>query len=140
MKMSNAIRDRLEELKKTDQYWADSAKLDFAIAIEEKRRQAGKSYADLARSMQTSNAYITKIFRGDANLTIESMVKLSRVLGYNINFSFKEINEGKKGIKHIVNKLPQDIDMQRFRTNNTIPDTCITKYHNKTIFLMQDAA
>ena len=55
------------------------------MAIEKKRRGANKSYADLAKLMGTSNAYISKIFRGDANLTIESMVKIARAVGCNIS-------------------------------------------------------
>ena len=39
------------------------------------------SYADLAEKIGTSAAYITKVFRGDANFTIESMAKLSRATG-----------------------------------------------------------
>lgn len=85
MIVSKALRAIMEAAKETDEYWMDSAKLDFAIAIEAKRREAGKSYADLARTMNTSNAYISKVFRGDANLTIESMVKLSRAVGCNIS-------------------------------------------------------
>lgn len=85
MIVSKALRAIMEAAKETDEYWMDSAKLDFAIAIEAKRRESGKSYSDLARSMNTSNAYISKVFRGDTNLTIESMVKLSRAVGCSIS-------------------------------------------------------
>ena len=85
MALSKSLRSILDEAKKSDEYWMDSAKLDFAIAIEARRREINKSYADLARAMNTSNAYISKVFRGDANLTIESMVKLARAVGCNIN-------------------------------------------------------
>lgn len=83
--MSNALRARFDKLRKTDKYWIDSVKLDFAVAIEAKRREYDRSYTDLARAMGTSNAYISKVFRGDANLTIDSMVKIARAVGCNIN-------------------------------------------------------
>ena len=35
------------------------------------------SKADLAKKISSSPAYITKVLRGDSNLTIESLVKLS---------------------------------------------------------------
>jgi len=51
------------------------------LTLEQQRRAAGLSYADLAKKMGTSAAYISKVFRGDTNLTIESMVKLARATG-----------------------------------------------------------
>ena len=44
-------------------------------------RWRGLSYADLAKNLGTSAAYISKVFRGDTNLPIESMVKLARATG-----------------------------------------------------------
>lgn len=90
-KMSNALRAKLDAVMKTDKFWMESAKLDFALAIEHQRKRIGKSYADVAASIETSPAYISKVFRGDANLTIESMVKLARSLGCNLDFKLKEI-------------------------------------------------
>lgn len=95
MALSKSLRSILDEAKKSDEYWMDSAKLDFAIAIEARRREVNKSYADLARAMNTSNAYISKVFRGDANLTIESMVKLARAVGCNINVDLLPISAKK---------------------------------------------
>lgn len=92
-KMNNALRTRLDAAKKTDDYWMGAAKLNFALAIEQQRKKIGKSYADVALSMNTSPAYISKVFRGDANLTIESMVKLARSLGCNLDLGLKEIVE-----------------------------------------------
>jgi len=93
MKMNNALRAKLDAAKKTDKYWMGVAKLDFALAIEHQRKRIGKSYADVATAIETSPAYISKVFRGDANLTIESMVKLARSLGCNLDFKLKEITE-----------------------------------------------
>lgn len=71
----------IAERKKTDAYWVESAKLDFAMALEKQIRLAGMSYATLAKKIGTSAAYISKVFRGDTNMTIETMVKLSRASG-----------------------------------------------------------
>jgi transcriptional regulator with XRE-family HTH domain len=38
--------------------------------------------------MGTSAAYISKVFRGDNNLTIESMVKLARATGGQLDARF----------------------------------------------------
>lgn len=81
MIISKALNRSIEESKKTDTYWVERAKLNFAIGLEKQRRIGKLSYADLAKKIDTSAAYITKIFRGDSNVTIESMVKLARATG-----------------------------------------------------------
>ena len=40
----------------------------------------GLSNAALAQRMGTSPAYITRLFRGSANLSVETMVKLARAV------------------------------------------------------------
>ena len=81
MTLSKKLKAFVDEAKQTDAYWVESAKLEFALALDQQRRAAGLSYADLAKKMGTSAAYISKVFRGDTNLTIESMVKLARATG-----------------------------------------------------------
>jgi transcriptional regulator with XRE-family HTH domain len=41
----------------------------------------------IANKLSTSAAYISKVFRGDTNLTIESMVKLARATGGRIEIN-----------------------------------------------------
>lgn len=81
MRLSKAIQRFVERVKKDDSYWVERTKLDFSLGLEKQRRTVGMSYADIARKINSSAAYVTKIFRGDVNLTIESMVKLSRAAG-----------------------------------------------------------
>lgn len=81
MKISNKIKAFMEKAAQSDGYWVNKAKLAFAVALEERRKKAGMTYKDMAEKMETSPAYMTKVFRGDANLTIESMVKLARATG-----------------------------------------------------------
>jgi len=81
MKISSKIKAFLEKAALSDSYWANKAKLGFAVSLEERRKSAGLSYKDMAVKLESSPAYMTKVFRGDANLTIESMVKLARATG-----------------------------------------------------------
>lgn len=71
----------LQDTKSKDAYWVEAAKLDFALEMTRQMKVQSVSRADMAKRLCTSPAYITKLLRGDANLTIESMVKASRVLG-----------------------------------------------------------
>jgi transcriptional regulator with XRE-family HTH domain len=88
MTRSKKLKAFVDEAKQSDAYWVESAKLEFALALEQQRRAAGLSYADLAKKMGTSAAYISKVFRGDNNLTIESMVKLARATGGQLDARF----------------------------------------------------
>lgn len=85
MAINRKLATYLAERKKIDAYWVESAKLDFAMALEKQIRLAGLSYANLAKKIGTSAAYISKVFRGDTNMTIETMVKLTRASGARLN-------------------------------------------------------
>lgn len=81
MRISKTLKSFLQDVVKDDAYWVERAKLEFATGIEKQRRRAGLSYKDVAERIHASAAYISKVFRGDSNLTIESMVKLARASG-----------------------------------------------------------
>lgn len=73
-----ALNDLLAKAEQKDSFWVESAKLAFAVELHKRCRAAGISNAQLAKKLGTSPAYITKVFRGDTNFTIETMVKLAR--------------------------------------------------------------
>jgi transcriptional regulator with XRE-family HTH domain len=81
MSTSKRIDEFLSDAKRSDVYWVEKTKLDFAIKLDKQRKQSSLSLAAIARKIGKSAAYITKVFRGDSNLTIESMVKLARATG-----------------------------------------------------------
>jgi transcriptional regulator with XRE-family HTH domain len=69
-----------DDARSSVDYAADQVKLDFAVDLERRMEQLGVSRAELARRLQTSAAAVTMALRGDANLTIERMVRISRAL------------------------------------------------------------
>jgi transcriptional regulator with XRE-family HTH domain len=81
MKLSKSLKTYLDEARKTDSYWIEKAKLDFSISLDSQRDYAKITYAEVAKRIASSPAYISKVFRGESNLTIESMVKLARATG-----------------------------------------------------------
>ncbi len=87
MKLSQSLQNFKEETKKLDTYWVEKAKLDFAKALEQRRKYNQIQYSVIANKLSTSAAYISKVFRGDTNLTIESMVKLARATGGRIEIN-----------------------------------------------------
>ncbi|ATX80651.1 helix-turn-helix protein [Mariprofundus aestuarium] len=62
------------------EYKAEAKKIDFACDISRRMNQLGMSKSDLAHAASTSNAYITKVLRGESNLTIESLVKFTEAV------------------------------------------------------------
>lgn len=81
MKISKALKGFIDKARTTDGYWIEAAKLGFAASLDQQRKSAGLSYKAVADKLGTSAAYVSKVFRGDSNVTIESMVKLARVTG-----------------------------------------------------------
>jgi len=71
----------LEEAKKRDAYWVADAVYTFTEELHDLAEVNKVSRVELARRLGTSPAYITKVFRGNANFTIDTMVRLSRAVG-----------------------------------------------------------
>jgi len=70
----------LKDVRNSDQYWIESAKSGFAVEIEKLLKRAGLNKSQFAHKINASSPYVTKMLRGDANLTIETMVKAARAL------------------------------------------------------------
>jgi transcriptional regulator with XRE-family HTH domain len=70
-----------EEAKKHDGYWVADAIYTFTEELHKLAEKENISRTELARRMEVSPAYITKIFRGDVNFTIDTMVRLARRVG-----------------------------------------------------------
>jgi transcriptional regulator with XRE-family HTH domain len=76
-----AFKSFINEAKKKDSYWVESAILEFTSELHMLMKLKEITKSELSVIIGTSPAYITKVFRGNANFTIESMVKLTRALG-----------------------------------------------------------
>lgn len=70
-----------EEARKTDEYWVEDVILSFTDDLSERIESVGLSRADFARQIGKSKSYVTRILKGNANFTIETMVRLSRAVG-----------------------------------------------------------
>ena len=90
--MSKKIADYLLKAKKRDNYWIEDAKIEFALSFEHFLDKSGMNKAELAKRLDVSPAYISKVLRGDANVTIETMVKLIRAVGAS-KLSFQIVRE-----------------------------------------------
>ncbi|MDF1536430.1 MAG: helix-turn-helix transcriptional regulator [bacterium] len=76
-----SFKELFKSAETGNNYWIADAKYTFAEDLDRLAAVKKVSRADLARRLDTSPAYITKIFRGNANFTISTMVKVVRSLG-----------------------------------------------------------
>jgi transcriptional regulator with XRE-family HTH domain len=76
-----SFAELFEEAKKHDAYWVADAIYAFTKELHKLTETAKVSRTELARRLAVSPAYVTKIFRGDVNFTIDTMVRLARAIG-----------------------------------------------------------
>lgn len=78
--MTKKYRKLIESAERSPIYWAEAAWLQFTGDLYELMEAQNVTRAELARRVGVSPAYITKVFRGTVNLTLESMCKLTLAL------------------------------------------------------------
>lgn len=76
----------LADLETSVSYHVESVKLEITEQIYLMMREQDISNAELARRLEKSRAYVTKILQGTANFTIESLVKIALALGCELEF------------------------------------------------------
>lgn len=78
--MTKKSRSLIQAAERSPVYWAEAAWLQFTEDLHALMESQGVTRAELARRVHVSPAYITKVFRGTVNLTLESMCKLTLAL------------------------------------------------------------
>ncbi|MFA5107877.1 MAG: helix-turn-helix transcriptional regulator [Patescibacteria group bacterium] len=68
------------EAQKHLAYYEEGLFIDVAARVIDAMEARGVTRSDLARRMEVSPAYITKVLRGHANLSLESLAKLAFAL------------------------------------------------------------
>jgi transcriptional regulator with XRE-family HTH domain len=76
-----------EEAEQRPEFWEEGAILDFTEALWDAMEERGVTRSELARRLGTSQAYITRVLSGHANLTLKSMSKLAVALGLQLDVS-----------------------------------------------------
>lgn len=75
--MVKKTRKLIQKAERTPRYWAEAAWLQFTEDLHDLMQAKNVTRAELARRIGVSPAYITKVFRGSVNLTLESMCRLT---------------------------------------------------------------
>lgn len=78
-----------ERLEKDPEYLTDWVVFVFTEELLKYMEVAGMNKKDLAKKLNCSQAYITKLFRGNPNLTVKKMVELALVFNERIHIQFR---------------------------------------------------
>jgi transcriptional regulator with XRE-family HTH domain len=71
----------LAAAKQNPAYWAEDLLLVAAERLRDAMDQEGVTRSELARRLDVSPAYITKVLRGHANMSLETLARLAFFLG-----------------------------------------------------------
>lgn len=69
-----------DEIRRGLGYHVEAAKLDFALELKRAMDREKVTHAELAERLGVSRPMVSKLLGGDANVTIETMVKATRCL------------------------------------------------------------
>jgi len=86
--MVNNFQGLLDRIKAMETYDSEVARDEVSNQIDALMKKENVSKAELARRLQKSRAYVTKILQGNANFTLDTLVRIAKVLGYKFAPSF----------------------------------------------------
>lgn len=79
------FKDKLETFREDAEFYAEELILDLTEQIVAAMKELGVNRTELAARMGVSKAFVTKLLRGNTNVTLKTMASLARSLGCNIN-------------------------------------------------------
>jgi transcriptional regulator with XRE-family HTH domain len=100
-------KEMRKEFENDPEYWSEGLKLDFAEEVGRLMEEQNVSRAELARRLGTSPAYVTKILRWTANLTLISMSKIALALGSRVHLSLTPKRAPSSGRATLVPATPR---------------------------------
>lgn len=80
------------KLEPTAAYQASALAVNFLADVHARMQALGMTQAELARKVGVSPAYITKLFRGSANLSVETMTKFSDAVDCKLHLHLANAN------------------------------------------------
>lgn len=78
---SRTFDDLYRDAERHDDYILARLVHDFTEALVRRMEEQGMSRAELARRLGTSQAYVTKVLRGNVNFTLATLVRLGQATG-----------------------------------------------------------
>jgi transcriptional regulator with XRE-family HTH domain len=91
--MTTTWRKLFEAAERDPAYWAEGAWLRFTEELLALMNEQNVTRAELARRVGVSPAYITKVFRGTVNLTLETMSRLALAVGASVRLHVAPVHK-----------------------------------------------
>ena len=76
--MSASLEAFMRAAVQKDVYWFEKIKIDFALALDRQRKESNLTIKQMSARSGISTQYIGRILRGDANPSLETVVRLAR--------------------------------------------------------------
>jgi ribosome-binding protein aMBF1 (putative translation factor) len=77
----------IARLASTPEGQAEHVAVAFLVQVNASMQAQGLSNTELARRMGTSPAYVTRLFRGSANLSVQTMTKLAQAVNSTLSLA-----------------------------------------------------
>src|ERR1700686_1758386 len=78
--LARDFQELVSRVKKSETYDKEVVRAEISDQIDRLMRHQSITKAELARRLQMSRAYVTKMLQGNANFTLDSLVQIARVL------------------------------------------------------------
>lgn len=96
-----SFSDLIQDARTRDDYWIEDTVLQFTMQLHEQMQKQGISKTELASRIGASQPYITRILKGRDNLTIATMVKLTRAVGLRVQIALGAEEVAPEGQKRV---------------------------------------
>jgi len=88
MNTTSWAKDRVNELRDDPEYETELLLFDINELIASRLDELGMRKADLAERLGVSKAFVTKLLRGNQNVTMRTLVNVANALGTRIDIEF----------------------------------------------------
>ena len=85
--------------EQSEEFWIAGAILELTEEVVRRMEERGVSRSELARRLGTSPAYVTKLLRGNVNVTLATMVRLARALDSELRCHLKPATRAIRGTR-----------------------------------------
>jgi transcriptional regulator with XRE-family HTH domain len=130
MDYKDKFKKLTEKLENKPEYKYEGLLFEFVEQVLEIMEREQLSRTDLAKKLGCSNAYITKLFKGNQNLTLRKIFEIADALGCSFNFAIKPVQ--KPSLQDEWISIQSSLSAKEFSSVIITPLKKQTHYENST--------
>ncbi len=89
--VSDWFSEALEKSRHTEEFQLESLLYTLTEEFHRRMKELGMTQRELARKLNVTDAYVSKLLSGNANMSLKTLVKLALALGLEVEISFRKI-------------------------------------------------